>query len=128
MDSQTIERRLETLTKMKQRRANIADDYALVKEALTPPEVRSALADVDAEYAPVFQRMNADIEAIEAEIKEAVAAHGATVTGGGLMAQFNSGRVTYDSKRLDGLALAFPQINECKKVGEPFVTLKPVKG
>ena len=44
------------------------------------------------------------------------------------MAQYNHGRVTYDSKRLDGLALAYPAINECKKTGDPYVVLKPVKG
>lgn len=128
MDSQTIERRLEALTKMKQQREELIADYEVAKQNVVPVEVQQLLADLETEYAPMFGRINADIEAVESEVKAAVTAHGATVTGGGMMAQFNSGRVTYDAKRLGGLALAFPQINECKKVGEPFVTLKSVKG
>lgn len=122
-----IQRQLETLAEMQQMRTALTAAYEHEKQQAIPPEVHQALADLEVEYAPLFGAANASIEAAEQAIKAAVTQHGAKVTGGGLMAQFNHGRVTYDSKRLDGLALAFPQINECKRLGEPFVTLKPVK-
>ncbi len=124
MEQQMIERRLEALARMQKLRAQTVEDHECARMDALSDEVKKLLADIDAEYGDKLRSMEQDIEAIEVEVKTAVAKHGATVNGGGLMAQFNHGRVTYDSKRLDGLALAFPQINECKKVGEPFVTLK----
>lgn len=123
-----IERRLEALRKMKDLQLGTLLAYERAKREAIPPEVQAELDAIEAEYAPSFGRMNIDIAETENEIKAAVAKHGATVSAAGIMAQYSKGRVTYDSKRLDGLALAFPQINECKKTGDPYVVLKPVKG
>ncbi len=123
-----IERRLEALTKMQALYKETQTDYQTAQFAAIPPEVQAALDAVKSEYMPMLASMETDIAAVEQEIKAAVVARGSTVTAGGLMAQYTHGRVTYDAKRLDGLALVVPQINECKKVGDPFVVLKPVKG
>ena len=124
MEQQMIERRLEALARMKELQSGTLIAYERAKREAIPPEVQEELDAIEAEYAPIFGRMNIDIAETENEVKSAVAKHGQTVSAAGIMAQFNHGRVTYDSKRLDGLALAFPQINECRKTGAPFVTLK----
>ncbi len=123
-----IERRLEALRKMKDLQLGTLLAYERAKREAIPPEVQAELDAIEAEYAPIFGSMNIDIAETENEVKAAVAKHGQTVSVEGLVAQYSKGRVTYDAKRLDGLALAFPQINECKKVGEPFVTLKWARG
>lgn len=127
MDSQMIERRLEALAKMQQVRAAALLAYQEARQSIIPPDVQAALADVDAEYTTMFQRMDVDIADVEQQVKAAVVTHGTTVSAAGIMAQFNKGRTTYDSKRLDGLALAYPAINECRKVGDPYVVLKSVE-
>lgn len=124
MEQQMIERRLEALARMKELQSGTLIAYERAKREAIPPEVQEELDAIEAEYAPIFGSLNIGIAETENEIKAAVAEHGATVSAAGFVAQYNKGRVTYDSKRLDGLALAYPAINECKKVGDPYVVLK----
>lgn len=44
-----------------------------------------------------------------------------------LQAVYSKGRTTWDAKRLDGYALAHPEILELRKTGEPSVTIRRVK-
>ena len=52
---------------------------------------------------------------------------GATVKANGLMAVYNKGRVSWDSKLLDGYAVAHPEILAARKEGDPSVTIRTVK-
>lgn len=58
---------------------------------------------------------------------EAVLSKGESVKGELLQAVFSKGRTTWDSKRLEGFALAHPEINKLKKVGKPSVAIREVK-
>jgi hypothetical protein len=55
-----------------------------------------------------------------------VIAHGASVKAKFLHAVFTKGRVSWDTKMLDGLALAFPRLNEARKEGDPSVSLRKI--
>lgn len=50
-----------------------------------------------------------------------------SVKGGKLQAVFSKGRTTWDTKKLEGYALAHPELNELKRVGKPSVSVKEVK-
>lgn len=60
-------------------------------------------------------------------IIEAVVGKGESVKGELLQAVFSKGRTTWDSKKLEGFALAHPELKELKKVGKPSVTFREVK-
>lgn len=76
-------------------------------------QMRSKTSDIDV-----------DINVLEAQIKDMALKHGRSVTCvTGYRAQYNKGRVSWDTKRLDGLSLLIPQINECKSNGEPYVVI-----
>lgn len=111
---------LEELTKAYADR----DLLALQKKQTVPADVQKVLDEIDAEFAPQEASVNTVIEALEKQVKEIVKADGHTATGGSLQAVFTKGRVTWDSKYLDGYAKAHPEINEYRKVGEPSVAIR----
>lgn len=61
---------------------------------------------------------------IAEETKEMVLAIQETVKGAELQAVVNSGRVTWDSKGLEGYAVANPAVLHFRKVGEASVTIR----
>lgn len=63
---------------------------------------------------------------MEKGIKESVLSIGEPVKGEFLQAIFIKGRVSWDTKGLDGYAVAHPEILIFKKTGEPSVSLKKV--
>ena len=66
-------------------------------------------------------------EIAEANAKAAVLSVGETTPGGGYLAVFNSGRTSWDTKKLEGLAILVPQILQAQKMGEPYITLRKDK-
>lgn len=61
---------------------------------------------------------------LEDEIKARVVAAGRTVSGTSLQAVFNKGRVSWNTKGLDGYALANPQIKAFRTVGQPYASIR----
>ena len=75
-----------------------------------------------------FNDTKESIQGVEASLMEELKAEvlqlGETVKGTALQAVLNSGRVTWDSKGLEGYAVANPQVLTFRKVGEPSVTVR----
>ena len=97
----------------------------LIDSVLTP-EIRKQIADIEAEFADKTMVVTADIQAIEAEIKQEVVSGGETVKGDYLMAVYAKGRVSWDTKALDGYAAAHPEVAQFCKVGDPSVSIRAV--
>lgn len=104
-----------------------ADMQKLLDEAI-PPEVKARLAEINAEFSGKSEAVTAKIGALEAEIRAEVKAGGVSVKGANLQAVYNKGRVSWDSKNLDGFAVTHPEILFARTEGEPSVTLRAVKG
>lgn len=105
----------------------LALDYQAQRDAAIPPEVRQTLADIDAEMQPAIEAARAGVDALTAEIKAAVLAHGATVKGERLQAVWAKGRVSWDTKALDGYAAGHPEIVPFRKEGDPSVSIRGAK-
>lgn len=122
---------LEQITKLL---ADLAEARAakevlrLDKEAaiasVIPPEVRAALDDIEAEYGDRDLVAGYTISDLELRIKALVAEHGATVKAAGINAVYTAGRVTWDSKALDGFALNHPELFAFRREGKPSVSLR----
>lgn len=86
-------------------------------------------AEIEAEFAGKLDSVDANISKLKAEIEADVLAKGESVKGRYFMAVWNKGRAgTWDSGKLDGLALVMPQIAECRNPGgKPTVTFRAVK-
>lgn len=89
--------------------------------------IQSELEALDAEYKPKITLAQERIDAMTTLVKGEVLDKGASVKGSRLHAVYASGRVTWDTKKLDGLAMAFPPLAEARKVGNPSVSIRALK-
>lgn len=91
------------------------------------PEIQAALADIEAERAESMKSVSAGLESLREQVKTAVIAEGKTIKGSAIQAVYSAGRVSWDTKALDGYAAAHPEIAPFRKIGEPSVSLRGVK-
>lgn len=99
-------------------------DKQAVIDRILMPEIKQALAEVEAEFNT--EALDAEISATESEIKADALACGSTFKGAALMAVYNRPRVTWDNKGLDGYMVAHPEISAFRREGEPSVTIRRV--
>jgi len=95
-------------------------------DTVMPPEIKQAVEDVNAEFADKETAVRENMADLEAQVKQAVIDDGETAKGGVLQAVFNKGRVSWDSRKLEGLMIAFPKLQEARKQGNPYVAIKKV--
>lgn len=104
------------------------DELAAQKKALLdaaiPPEVQKLLAEINAEFGPLVGAAETKAAELEAGIKENVLKGGKTVKGMLLQAVFNPGRITWDTKAMEGYRTSHPEIGQFRKEGQPYVMLK----
>lgn len=113
---------LEKLTELYAKR----DLLMLDKKSAIPISVQDMLNEIEVEYAPKQDAINSEISELEAQAKALVLESGETAKGGSLQAVYTKGRITWDTKSLDGYAKANPAIAEYRKQGEPSVSIRKV--
>lgn len=82
------------------------------------------LLELDAEYSPLKEQIATAATELEAEIKADVLKTGETVKGNQFTFAWVKGRVSWDTKALDGYAAGHPEIAQFRKEGEPSVTFR----
>lgn len=102
------------------------DLLAAEKRSAVPADVQKVLDDINAEFAPRENQLFAQIGELESQIKQQVISDGQTCKGGSLQAVFAKGRTTWETKGLEGLIVAVPQLAQFRKVGEPSVSIRKV--
>ena len=124
MNEIEIKQKLDQLAEFQSARdVAMLEKQSLLDEIYTA-EIKSRMAEIEAEFAGKTEAVNENIAALEAEIKQAIIVHGASVKGSVFHAVFAKGRVTWESKGLDGLLVAVPQLAQFRKEGEPSVTIR----
>ena len=98
----------------------------LIDQVLTE-EVKQQLDDIDFEFAEMCIRDSLSIADVADKIKFQVISEGASVKGERFRASFVKGRVTWNTKALEGYVIANPEINVFRKVGNPSVRLAAVR-
>lgn len=121
----TITEMLNMLAEMRSQ----ADFYRMTweqkRDEIIAP-VKAQLADLDAEFAPMMEGVQQNMSALEAQVKQAVLQNGTSVKGEHLMAVWAKGRTSWDTRKLDGLMIALPQLKECRTEGAPSVSIRTV--
>lgn len=127
MNEQEIKSKLDSLANYQAHKALLdMDKQALIDKVITP-EIKKQIADIESEFVGKSQAVNENISALESEIRQAVLTFGTSVKGAILHAVYSAGRVSWDTKSLDGYAAAHPEIAAFKKQGDPSVSLRPSK-
>lgn len=121
----TIEKLNELAELYAQRDISTMEKQRLI-DAIMTDEIKAKIAEVEAEYSGKSEAVTEKIAALESEVKELVKENGASVKGQFIHAVFTKGRVTWDSKQLDGLMIAVPQLAQARKEGEPSVSLRKI--
>jgi hypothetical protein len=94
----------------------------LIDQVLTP-EIRARLDEIESEFAGKMEAVQANIAALEEEVRLDVLRHGASVKGNFLRVNWHKGRVSWDTKSLDAYAELHPEITSFRKQGEPYVSI-----
>ena len=114
------------------REALTAEQQALIDSILTP-EILAKVEEIKSEFAPKFEALENDTaylakkqeaDTLTAEIKDDVVSAGETIKGSCLMAVYVKGRVSWDTKALDGYCVAHPEVEQFKKIGDPSVAIR----
>jgi len=122
----TIETKLDELSELYAQRDLSALDKQKLIDAILTDEIKAKIAEVEVEFSGKAESVNEKISLLESEVKELVKQSGASVKGQFLHAVFTKGRVTWDSKSLDGYVKAHPELAEFRKEGEPSVSLRKI--
>ena len=123
---QTIEEMIAQYENFQAQKDLIAlDKQALIDSVLTP-EIKAKLLEIDTEFHDKEQAVIVNAERAEDELRAAVLAGGVTVKSGHTMAVWVKGRVSWDSKALDGMMILLPELAKARKEGAPSVTLRKV--
>ena len=121
-----IETKLDELAELYAQRDLETIDKQRLIDAVITAEIKAKIAEIEAEFSGKGEAVSEKINALEAEVKELVKQAGKSVKGQFLHAVFTKGRVTWDSKALDGYAKAHPELSEYRKEGEPSVSLRKI--
>jgi len=90
-------------------------------------EVKAKLAEIDAKYLGQTSDLQAKIVDLDKWIRDEVKKLGTSIKGSRLHAVWNKGRVTWNTKALDGYAAGHPEIAQFRTEGEPSVSIRPAK-
>ena len=95
-------------------------------DSILTPEIKAQIADIEAEFSGKSETVDENIETITSEIKQAIIDTGESVKGDYLHAIWVKGRVSWDTKSLDGYAVAHPELLELRKQGDPSVSIRKI--
>jgi hypothetical protein len=126
-EMETIKEQLDKLAEYQAQRQVIALRKQELVDKVMTPEIKQALAEIDGRYAVEIFSVDENIGILTNNIKQAVLLEGVSVKGTFLHAVYSKPRVTWDSGKLEGLALAFPPLLEARKIGEASVSIRDVK-
>lgn len=127
MNETEIKQKLDKLTELLAARDVIMLEKQRLLDEILTPEIKARMAEIESEFAQKAEAVNANIAALEAEIRQDVLAHGASVKGAVLHAIFSKGRITWDTKALEGYATAHPELLAYRREGEPSVSIRVAK-
>ena len=87
-------------------------------------QIQAELDALEAEYKPVLDAAQANIAALENEIKTDVLICGESVSGGMYRAVYTQGRVSWDNDGMLIYAISHPDVLQFRKQGQPSVALR----
>lgn len=124
--TQEIQSKLDRLAEMQSQMDVINLHFDELRKSILTPEILAQLDELEAERKTAADVLSGGIASLTDEIKADVIQFGATVKSAHLQAVFAKGRVSWDTKALDGYAAAHPEIAAFRDIGKPSVSLRKV--
>lgn len=95
-------------------------------DSVLTPEIRQQLQDIEAEFSDKQVSAKDRRNAMEILVRNGVVGLGQSVVANRLQAVFTKGRYSWDKKVFDKLVKKYPEIEEIRTQGDPFVSIKKV--
>ena len=96
-------------------------------DKILTPELMAQVESIRMKWKDTKEAMVFEIANLESEIKSEVLSRKQTIKSANVMAVWNKGRVSWDSKLLEGMAKLEPKLLAARKEGEPTVSIRFVK-
>lgn len=93
-------------------------------DSVIPDNVRDDINGIEDEFDPAIRDAEEIARQLEDDIKGKVALYGSSIEGEHLKATYYKGRVSWDTKLLEGFALSHPEVLGCRKTGDPYTVIK----
>ena len=126
MNQEEIKKNLDVLADYQSQRDLIMLEKQKLIDSILTPEIKQQIADIELEFSGKAGTVTEKAAALEMEIKEAVKETGATVKSAYLQAVYMKGRISWDTKAMDGYAVDHPEILFMRKEGDPSVSMRKV--
>lgn len=123
-----IQNDLDRLNQLQQDVMDLRQRKALAIAKAIPDDVKVLLTQIDQTFDDHITSADESIRLLRDAIGGAVLELGQSVKASALHAVYASGRVSWDTKALDGYAAAHPEVSQFRKQGEPVVSIRPIRG
>jgi hypothetical protein len=123
-----IERMLDSLAKKQARLERLENEKNEAVRELIPPKVRKQIDAVEREHKAAAGEVDAAAKLLDAEIRKAVVAVGATIKGAVLTAVFVAPKEKWNADMLRGMAAEHEFIRAAVTVGEASVQIRKANG
>lgn len=118
-----IQDELNKLAQMKAQADLLQMDYNAKRDAVLVT-VKAELDALAEEYQPMLDAIQQNMSALETIIKAAVVQEGASVKGDFCQVVYAKGRISWDTKAIEGYAAGHPEILQFRKECEPSVSIR----
>lgn len=118
--------KLNTLHEMMVQQDLMRLDKQKLIDGIMTDEIRTKIAEIDAEFADPARTLQTNIDALEAEVKKEIITLGESVKGEHLQCCFTKPRVSWNEDGLEGLMITFPDIKKFRKIGNPSASIRKV--
>ena len=119
-----VKNRIRELKRQKDELETIEAEMEELIAGVLSPEQIDKINDIKIEYGHHIERQKNVVSQVQSEVKNSVLKYGSSVKHSGLHAVWSKGRVKWDSNRLDGYAVAHPEILEFRGEGKPSVSIR----
>ena len=124
--TETIESKLNRLSDLQAQMDVINIRFNDLRNDVLTSEIEDELHKIEVERATAIDALQGGMIELTAEVKADVLDNGSSVKADHLHAIYNRGRTTWDTKLLAGYAVAHPEIEALKKVGDPTVSIRSI--
>jgi Ni,Fe-hydrogenase III component G len=122
-----ISEKLDQLAELQFQRDVMGIKKQELVNAILTPEIKAKLAEIEAEFSGQVEEVDQKISRLTEQIKINVLQEGVSVKGHYLHAVYQKGRVSWDTKKLEGLMMVIPQVSEARREGEPSVSIRKIE-
>jgi phage host-nuclease inhibitor protein Gam len=109
MNETAIKQKLDRLAEYNAHKMIVQNDKQRLIDAVLTDEIKAKIAEIEDEFADQITIVEASINNLQTEIKADIVSYGSSVKGQVYHAIFMKGRVSWDTKGLDGFAVAHPE-------------------